>query len=384
MMGLLNSALALLEWMGWYIVPFVAIISAIVFFHELGHYAVGRWCGVKVEAFSLGFGPELLARVDSHGTRWRLALFPLGGYVKFLGDGDAASTVDPAAIAALTPQERARSLAGQPLLNRAAIVAAGPAANFVLAVVIFAGLFLGFGRSEHLARIGFVEPGSAAADAGFEPGDVVKTIDGRPVTSFQDIQQAALLNTGITITFGVDRAGKPVTLEAAPRITLVDQGALGKRRIGHLGLGPSRDPADLKFERCSAPTCALWAVQQVGFISHATVAYISGLFEGRESVDQVSGPIAISQIAGEMAKISLWEVVNLAGLFSVSVGLMNLLPISLLDGGHLLFFFFEALRGKPLSERIQQFGIRIGIAVVAALVIFTTSHDLIRILAGQN
>ena len=383
-MNFANEVVAQIEWMGWYVVPFVAIISVIVFFHELGHYAVGRWCGVKVEAFSLGFGPELLHWTDGHGTRWRLALFPLGGYVKFLGDADAASSTDHAAVVAMSSEDRAHSLAGQPLINRAAIVAAGPAANFVLAIVIFTVLFMTFGRSERSAQIGFVEPGSAAADAGFQIGDVIKSIDGHPVTSFLDVQQAALLNTGITIDFGVDRAGQTLNLEAAPRITMVDQGALGKRRIGHLGLAPSRNPDDVRFERCSAPTCVVWATQQVGFISHATFAYIAGLFAGRESVDQVSGPIAISQIAGEMAKISLWEVVNLAGLFSVSVGLMNLLPIPLLDGGHLLFFAYEGLRGRPLSERVQQFGIRVGIALVAALVIFTTSHDLFRILAGQS
>ena len=371
-------------WMGWYILPFVVIMSAIVFFHELGHYAVGKWCGVKVEAFSLGFGPELLAWVDRSGTRWRLALFPVGGYVKFLGDADAASTPDHTGNAALSGPDRLRTLAGQPLRNRAAIVAAGPAANFVLAIVIFTCLFMVFGRSEHVARIGFVEPNSAADQAGFHVGDVVKSIDGRPVANFQDIQQAALLSTGLTMNFVVDRAGQDVALEASPRITMVDQGALGKRRIGHLGLGSSRDPKDVQFERCSAPTCLVWAGEQVGFISHATFAYVAGLFAGRESVDQVSGPIAISQIAGEMAKVSLWELVNLAALFSVSVGLMNLLPIPLLDGGHLLYFAYEGLRGKPLSERVQMVGIRIGIAMVAGLVIFTTSHDLIRLFGGAS
>jgi regulator of sigma E protease len=359
-------------------------MSAIVFFHELGHYAVGRWCGVKVEAFSLGFGPELLHWIDGHGTRWRLAIFPLGGYVKFLGDADAASSPNRSAVDALSDADRSRTLAAQSLLNRAAIVAAGPAANFVLALVVFTGLFMGFGRSEHVARIGFVEPNSAAQDAGFQVGDVVKSIDGRPVDSFQDLQQSAILNTGLTMNFVVDRDGKDVVLQAAPRITMVDQGALGKRRIGHLGLGSSRDPKDVRFERCSAPTCVVWAGEQVGFISHATFAYVTGLFAGRESVDQVSGPIAISQIAGEMAKISLWELVNLAALFSVSVGLMNLLPVPLLDGGHLLFFAFEALRGKPLSERVQMFGIRVGIAMVAGLVIFTTSHDLLRLFGAAN
>jgi len=162
-MALYHEIVGLLNWMGWYIVPFVAIMSAIVFFHELGHYLVGRWCGVKVEAFSLGFGPELLNWTDKAGTRWRLALYPLGGYVKFLGDADAASTPDFVVRAQLDEADRGRTLSGQPLIRRTAIVAAGPAANFLLALVVFTGLFMAFGRSEHTARIGYVEPNSAAA-----------------------------------------------------------------------------------------------------------------------------------------------------------------------------------------------------------------------------
>ena len=381
-MAFIHQIIEALDWMGWYVLPFIAIMSAIVFFHELGHYLAGRWCGVKIEAFSLGFGPELLKWTDGAGTRWRLALFPLGGYVKFLGDADAASTPDLAGVAELAPQERARALAAQPLLNRAIIVAAGPAANFVLALVVFAALFLAFGRSEHTARVGYVEPNSAAAEAGFAVGDLIKSIDGRSVATFQDVQQTALLNTGLAMDFVVDRAGHDVAFTATPKITLVDQGPLGKRRIGHLGLRATRDPKDVFYERCSPPMCVVWAGEQVGFIAHATYAYVAGVFAGRESVDQVSGPIAISQIAGEMAKVSLWELINLAALFSVSVGLMNLLPIPLLDGGHLMYYLYEAVRGRPLTERAQQLGLRVGIAIVGALVIFTTSHDLLRLIAN--
>src|ERR1700723_4105124 len=166
-MTLFDQALGFIDWMGWYILPFVVIMSAIVFFHELGHYCVGRWCGVKIEAFSLGFGPELWARMDSRGTRWRVGAFPLGGYVKFLGDADAASMPDGAAVAELSPADRRRTLAGQSLPNRAAIVAAGPIANFILAFVLFTGLFFGLGRSEMTPRVGFVEPNSPAALGGF-------------------------------------------------------------------------------------------------------------------------------------------------------------------------------------------------------------------------
>lgn len=177
-MPILHSIADFIVWLGWYIVPFIVIMNGIVFFHELGHYLVGRWCGVKIEAFSLGFGPELLARVDKAGTRWRLALFPLGGYVKFLGDANAASGQDEAALASVAPTERGRTLAAQPVYNRAAIVAAGPGANFILAMVLFTGLYFAFGQSLHNARIGVVEANSPAAKAGFQVGDLVSAIDG--------------------------------------------------------------------------------------------------------------------------------------------------------------------------------------------------------------
>ncbi len=378
-MPMLHSLAEFFVWLGWYIVPFIVVMNGIVFIHELGHYSVARWCGVKIDAFSLGFGPELLAYVDSKGTRWRLALFPIGGYVKFLGDANAASGQDEQALGAVASAERGRTLAAQPVYNRAAIVAAGPAANFLLAMVLFTGLFYAFGQSSHNARIGFVEPGSPAATAGFAAGDLVTGIDGRTIKSFQDLQQAVVLNTGLEMRFAVDRDGKTLTLDAAPQVMLVDQGVLGKRRIGHLGLGATHDPKDVTFERCNLPQCVGWAGQQVSFITRATLAYIGGLFAGRESVDQMSGMVGMTQITGAIAKISLWELFNLAALFSVSVGLMNLFPIPLLDGGHLMFYLIEALIGRPVSERVQQLGMRVGMALVGSLMIFTTAHDLLRL-----
>jgi len=383
-MALLQELRAAIEWMGWYLVPFIFVMSVIVFFHELGHYLVARWCGVKIDAFSLGFGPELFARVDSKGTRWRVAALPLGGYVKFHGDANAASAgAEPTTLAALPAEERRLSLAGQPLRNRAAIVVAGPVANFILAFVIFTVLFMAFGRLEHTARIGGVEAGSPAAQAGFAAGDLVKSINGEPVATFQDLQQATMLSTGLPMTFVVERAGGEAQLVATPEIAVVDQGPLGKRRMGHLGLMSSRDAADVKFDHCGPLTCAAWGGEQVWFIVKATGAYVGGLFAGRESADSLSGPIAVGQIAGEMAKINPWQLFSLAALFSVSVGLMNLLPIPLLDGGHLMYYALEGLRGRPLSDRVQQIGLRVGIAFVALLVIFTTSHDILR-LVGAN
>jgi regulator of sigma E protease len=378
----LNSIADLLAWFGWYVIPFIVILSLIVAVHELGHYFVGRWCGVKIDAFSLGFGPELFARVDSRGTRWRIGALPLGGYVKFHGDANASSVGD--AANGDPSVDRSLTLAGQPLRNRAAIVLAGPVANFILAFVIFTGMFMAFGRIEHVARIGRVEAGSPAAAAGFQAGDLVKTINGNPIDSFEALQESTLMSTGLPMNFVVDRQGQAVDVAATPKVTVVDQGVFGKRRMGHLGLASSADKNDAKVERCGLPTCAAWGASQEWFIVKATGAYVVGIFAGRESTDQMSGLIGAAQMAGEMAKISLWELFSLAAWFSVSVGLMNLLPIPLLDGGHLAFYAFEGLRGRPLSERAQEIGLRIGIALVALLVVFTTSHDLFRLVSSAN
>ncbi|THD46161.1 MAG: RIP metalloprotease [Bradyrhizobium sp.] len=383
-MALLQQLQTAIVWMGWYILPFVFLISLIVFVHELGHYLVGRWCGVRIDAFSLGFGPEICAWVDKRGTRWRLAAFPVGGYVKFHGDANAASAPDFDGVATMGADERGTTLAGQRLRNRAAIVAAGPIANFLLALAIFTALFMVFGRAEQVARVGAVELGSPAAEAGFAPGDLVTQVNGRAIATFEDLQQATILSTGLPMRFVVQRASGDVEINATPAVGVVDQGALGKRRMIRLGLVGSSNPGDVRFVRCSAPECAIWGAREVSFIVEATGAYVEGLLAGRDTADNVSGPLGVGQIAGEMAKISLWQLLSLAGLFSVSVGLMNLLPVPLLDGGHLLYFALEALRGRPLSERVQQIGLRIGVAFVALLVIFTTSHDILRLVGGGN
>ena len=231
-MNYLSVAGAFVGSMGWYIIPFIVILSVVVFFHELGHYLVGRWCGVKIERFSLGFGPELFARVDRRGTRWRIAAIPLGGYVKFHGDADAASAPDTEALARMDRGERSQTLAGQPVGNRAAIVAAGPIANFLLAIVIFTISFAVYGQYVLAPRVGGVEADSPAARAGFQAGDLIKTANGEPIDSFEELHQAISTSTGLTMTFGVERAGQPLTITAAPTIGVVDLAAFGKRRMG--------------------------------------------------------------------------------------------------------------------------------------------------------
>jgi regulator of sigma E protease len=367
---------------GWYVIPFVVVLSVVVFFHELGHYFVGRWCGVKVDVFSLGFGPELFSRIDKHGTRWRVALLPLGGYVKFHGDAGVSSAPDSKAFADMPQSERGLTLAGQPVLNRAAIVAAGPIANFLLAIVIFTFSFAVYGQYTLTPRVGGVEIGSPADLAGFKTGDLIKSANGGAIDSFEDLHQAISTSTGLSMVFGLERGGREMTIAATPTIALVDLAPFGKRRIGRLGIKASTDPADRRYETCGLPRCLAWSVKDTWSVATATGSYVGGLLAGRESADQLSGPVGVAQVAGEVAKISVLALFSLTAVFSVSVGLMNLLPVPMLDGGHLLFYAIEAVRGRPLSERTQEIGLRVGIALVAMLVIFSTSHDILRLVGG--
>jgi regulator of sigma E protease len=377
-MSFLSMVVGVLSGAGWYVIPFVVILSVVVFFHELGHYLVGRWCGVKIDVFSLGFGPELFARIDKRGTKWRVAALPLGGYVRFHGDANATSAPDSEALSHMPPAERRQTLAGQPLLSRAAIVAAGPIANFLLAIVIFTASFAISGQYTLTPRVGGLEANSPAEAAGFKSGDLIVTVNGDKISSFEDLHQAVTNNAGLEMVFGVRRDGEETTITATPTIGLEDLGPFGKRRVSRLGVKASMDPADRRFETCSLPRCALWSVKETWSVIEGTGAYLVGLFAGRQSIDQVSGALGVAQVAGEVAKISIFALIGLTALFSVSVGLMNLLPIPMLDGGHLLYYAIEALLGRPLSEKTQEIGLRVGIAIVATIVIFSVSNDLLR------
>jgi len=377
-MGLVGEMTSILSNAAWYVIPFLAILSVVVFFHELGHYLVGRWCGVRIDTFSLGFGPELLSWVDKRGTRWRLAAFLLGGYVRFHGDPNAASVPDPGALDHMPESERRQTLAAQSVYRRALIVAAGPIANFLLAIAIFTGSYAIFGQYSLAPRVGGLEAGSPAELAGFKPGDLIVSINGQKIEDFEQLHQAATTNAGLEMIFVVDRAGKQLTIAATPTIGLEDLGSFGKRRVARLGIKSSIDPTDRRFETCLLPQCFVWSVKETWSVVEGTGAYLAGLIAGRQSADQISGPVGVAMVAGEVAKISILALIRLTALISVSVGLMNLLPIPLLDGGHLMFYAVEAARGRPLSERTQELGLRVGIAIVATIVIFSVSNDLLR------
>ena len=363
---------------GIYVVPFILVLTIVVFFHELGHFWVGRRCGIKVDAFSIGFGPELFAFVDRHGTRWRVALLPLGGYVKFHGDANGASMTDDAAIEAMPAPERAVTFAAQPIWKRAATVAAGPIANFILAIAIFAGVFLTYGRSVLTPRVDSVAVGSAAEAAGFLPGDLVLEIDGQKISSFNELQRIVTTSPDKALKFLVDRGGKGVALTATPRLKELDS-PLGKTRVGLLGVQAGGKPEDWRTETYGIIDSLKLATHETWFVVRQTAGYLGGLAIGKESPDQLSGPAGLAQVSGEMAKLGAAALLNLVAILSISIGLLNLAPIPLLDGGHLLFYAIEAIRGRALNERAQEIGFRIGIAVVGGLMVLATYNDIARL-----
>jgi regulator of sigma E protease len=354
------------------------VLTIVVFFHELGHFLVARWCGIKVLAFSIGFGPEIAGFYDRYGTRWKIAAVPLGGYVKFFGDDNAASVPDLEAAASMSEAEKKDSFVYQPVGSRAAVVAAGPIANFILAIVIFAGVFMVAGKQTTTARVDSVQAGSAAMAAGFKPGDLVLAINGQTIESFSDMQRIVSVSAGEPIEVKVERGGVPVTLKATPELKELKDNFGNVHRLGVLGISRSMAPGDIKTEKVGPLQAIAMGAKETWFVVDRTMSYLVGVFAGRESADQLGGPIRIAQVSGQVCH-TFPACMNLTAVLSVSIGLLNLFPIPLLDGGHLLFYGIEAARGKPLSERAQEMGFRIGLAIVVMLMIFATFNDILHL-----
>ena len=460
-------------WLTGYVVPFLFVLTIVVFFHELGHFLVARWCGVRVLTFSIGFGPELFGFNDRHGTRWKVSAIPLGGYVKFFGDENAASVPDQDKLEQMSDMERRESFFHKPIPQRAAIVAAGPIANFILAIVIFATLALTLGKQVAVPRIdevkantaaaaagfkvgdtvvsidgkaidGFsdvarivaisprrpltfvidrgggetvtltatpeqreerdrrfgnvqrvgvldisgpimparvvtIQPGSAAANAGFEPGDRVRSIDGKPVVTFLDLRNVVAANPEKALEFEVDRGGRLIRLTATPSPHPEKDPSGVTKRVGQLGIQGGYEPADMRSIHYGPVGAVVNGVSETWFVIERTLSYIGGVIVGRESADQLGGPIRIAQVSGQVATAGFVALIHLAAVLSISIGLLNLFPIPLLDGGHLLFYGIEAVRGRPLSDRAQEYGFRIGLAIVLLLMIFATFNDILHL-----
>lgn len=355
---------------------FLTVLTIVVFFHELGHFLVARWCGVQVKAFSIGFGQEVAGFDDRYGTRWKLCWIPLGGYVKFMDDENAASAPSRETLSKLSPEELAGSFHAKPIWQRAAVVAAGPVANFILAIVIFTFWFWINGVYSTEARVDEVVPDGPAAKAGIKAGDLVTAIEGRPVSAFEHIQRYVGTSVGQGLTFTVERDGKPIDFIVVPEVREQVDDKGDKLQMVMIGVKRIPGQSGLKLYEPSFLESVGIAGDRTWFIVTSTLGYLKDVISGRQSADQLGGPIRIADVAGRVATQGFEYIIQLAAFISVSVGLINLFPVPLLDGGHLMFYAIEALRGRPLDERHQELGFKIGLALVLSLMIFATFNDL--------
>ncbi len=347
----------------------------IVFVHEMGHYLVARWNGIAIQTFSLGFGPELIGFVDRHGTRWKLSAIPLGGYVRFVGDMNAASLPDPDAVAALPAAEQERLFVNKNVWQRIAVVAAGPVANLIFTFLVLYALLLGYGRYTIPPVIGDVVSGGVAAEGGMLPGDKIVSVDGFAVRGFEDFQRLISTAPGRAVTIVVERGGADQTLVIVPEVA-EDTDRFGNvHRIGRIGVSRDVEAGDVTLYRPGPVEAIGNTFEEVRFIVDRTAAFLGDFFVGRGDVEQLGGPVKVAKVSGEVATLGVVALINLAALLSLNIGLFNLLPVPVLDGGHLLYYFVEAIRGRPLSQRSQEIGFRVGFAIVGTLMIFTLLND---------
>ncbi len=357
-----------------YIIPFLVVLTVLVFVHELGHYLVARRNGVRIEVFSIGFGPEIFGWYDRAGTRWKLSAVPLGGYVKMYGDADASS-LPSNSLVTMSEEDRAVSFHHKRLWQRIAVVAAGPAANFIFAIVLLAGLFATVGQPFTPPDVGQVQPNSAAEQGGIKPGDTISEIDGRKIERFEDVQQAVRLNAGGVMKIVVRRDGRAVALDVTPQMTEMTDRFGNVHRVGMLGIGRS----GVDYVQHDPATALGRAVEETWNLSVGTLKAIWQMIIGARATDELGGPLRIAQMSGEVAQGGIVAVVWFMAVLSVNLGLINLFPIPVLDGGHLLFYFAEAIRGRPLGQRAQEYGFRIGLALVLTLMVFATWNDLVHL-----
>ena len=461
----MDMVLDFLTGAGGYLLPFLVVLTVLVFVHEMGHYLVARWNGVRVEVFSIGFGPEIKGWNDKAGTRWKICWIPFGGYVKFFGDSDGASRPDDETLRELGDAERAVSFHHKRLGQRAAIVAAGPVANFIYAIIVLAAMYMVFGQRVTPAEIGRIVDQGVGQAAGFQEGDLVLAIDDDPIHRFEQLQQAVFLNPGQPLSFRIRRGNRDLTISATPRlIERADrQGIMHK--FGDLGLWPAnpaivgkiydnspaqaagfkigdrimavdgqavenferlqdmvalskgrrlavsvlRDGRELRLYvtprrdlaakstggaerwligilRAQRPAVRLGpaqAVTEAAVTSYdmlvQTMVFVGQMISGSRGTEDLGGPLRIAHASGQAAQVGVEQLIMLSVLLSLNLGMINLFPIPILDGGHLLFYGFEAVRGRPLTDRMQEIAFRIGLALVLTLTVFATWNDLVNL-----
>jgi len=351
------------------LIAFMAALGPLIVIHELGHYLVARWFGVGAEVFSIGFGPEIGGWTDKRGTRWKICAVPLGGYVRFVGDEDAASTPPAHPVDA---GDEARSFHLRPVWQRFLIVLAGPMSNFLLAVVMIAGFIVIYGAASTPNVVGDTLANSAAAKAGLQPGDRIVSMAGRTTENFEDIAQIARLHPGEVIPMRVVRAGNAQTVKVRLG-TAVERDRFGQTyRVGQLGISYP----ETRFDPVPLQNVLPLAVEKTAFLTRSMAEGIWQIVSGRRSVKEIGGPLKMAQMAGQQASLGWQDFASLLALFSINLGFINLLPVPMLDGGHLVFYAIEAVRRRPLSERAQDWAFRGGLALLLALLLFTTFNDL--------
>jgi len=370
---LLSSAIAQLFW---WTVPFLVVLGVVVIVHEFGHFLAARALGVTVEAFSVGFGPEIAGFRDRRGTRWRLAWIPLGGYVKFKGDENVSSLPSAEELDKLTPNERQGNFHSSALWRRSLIVVAGPVSNFLLSLVIFTGMVLATGIIYQQAEILCVEPGTPAAQAGLKAGDKILSVGGAPIRSFEDFSSYVVLNARSPIDIAVERDGKAVDLRATPELT---EGEC----VGRLGVLGTTNPKDAKVVSASLFEAAGEGFRRTWRIIEGPFQFFGQLFRGNACASSLGGPVKIAEVSKTFAAQGFVNLIPLIAFISVSVGLFNLFPIPVLDGGHLLFYGAEAILGRPLSQRAQEAGFRFGFALLLMLMVFVTWNNVAELTRGK-
>ncbi|MGZ2456689.1 regulator of sigma E protease [Rhizobium anhuiense] len=325
---------------------------------------------------SVGFGPEIFGFTDRHGTRWKISVIPLGGYVRFFGDEDASSKPDADKLAAMSEEDRARSFAGAKLWKRAATVAAGPIANFLLAIAIFTVLFSVYGRMIADPVVAEVKPDGAAAAAGILPGDLLVAIDGNKVETFDDVRRYVSIRPSQKIVVTIERGGEKLDLPMVPQRTDQTDQFGNKIELGQIGIVTNQQAGNFRLKTYTPLEALQEGVIQTRDIVTGTFKYIGNIFAGTMRADQLGGPIRVAQASGQMATLGIGAVLQLAAMLSVSIGLLNLMPVPVLDGGHLMFYAVEAVRGKPLGSTAQEIAFRIGLAMILTLMVFTTWNDI--------
>lgn len=361
------------------VVSFLVVLSIVVFVHEFGHFIVARWCGVAVRTFSIGFGREIFGFTDRKGTRWRVAWIPLGGYVKFVDDENVASAPSEEALVRMTPEERRGAFQTRPIWQRAAVVFAGPAANFLLAIVIYTAVNFWVGVHTIAPRIGEVKAGMPAAAAGFQPGDVILSIDGEAIGGFEDVQRIIAVNGDRKLHFGVDRSGGKLFIDVTPKVQTINDNFGGSFRRGLIGITPSTSPEAVETRKVGALEALSRGVRETYMDIAQTLQGIGDILTQRQAADQMGGPILMAQVTARVAGLGVEPMLRWIAFISANIGLLNLLPVPVLDGGHLLYYAIEAVRRRPLSRRMQDIGFQIGIALVLMLMVYVNMNDILRV-----